>query len=298
MRADFDKSHSEANTIMMQLIAVTSLVIFCSVSAIAAETNESLVVRQKTPDGVEFGMWGHPPTNPAPTLFMLASTIESTLGAPYFRQCGNELAELGYLIVSIDLPCHGDQSVEGEPPGLSGWSHRVEENQDFVAKFNNRISSVLDHLIAAGLTDSDRVAVGGTSRGGFLAVHFAAHDPRVKSVAAFAPVTELAALREFSRNQEHPLVAQLSLSRQAERLAGRPVWIVIGDRDDRVGTQHVIDLATRLSAVAREREIASNVELHILSEPRGHTTPQGSSKLAADWIHRHLSQSAHRLSAE
>jgi len=93
-------------------------------------------------------------------------------------------------------------------------------------------------------------------------------------------------------------VAQLSLSRQAESLAGRPVWIVIGDRDDRVGTQHAIDLATRLSATAREREIASHVELHILSEPRGHTTPPGSSKMAADWIHRHLSQSAHRLSAE
>ena len=270
------------------IVTLVCSVLLLNSSTDAADSVDSPVVRQKTPDGVAYGMWGNPTTRPAPTVFMLAGTVESTLEKPYFRQCGNELADLGYLVVSLDLPCHGDQSTEGEPTGLSGWSHQVGEKVDFVAASNARISAVLDHMIATGLTDPNRVAAGGTSRGGFLAIHFAAHDRRVKCAAGFAPVTDLAALSEFRSRTEHPLVTKLSLANHAEKLAGRPVWIVIGDRDERVGTHHAIELASRLSAVAKERNIASNVELHVMSEPRGHSTPQGASKLAADWIHRQL----------
>lgn len=255
----------------------------------SAEANESVsssALRRKTPEGVEYGVWGNTESVPAPTLFMLAGTIESTLEKPYFRQCGNELAELGYIVVAIDIPCHGTQSEDCS--GLGGWSHQVASNQNFVIESNNRLSRVLDHLIQTGLTDPDRVAAGGTSRGGFLAIHFAAHDTRVKCVTAFAPVTDLAALSEFRDQRKHPLVQELSLENQAHKLAGRPVWIVIGDRDERVSTQRAIDLATRLSHIARDRDIASNVELHVMSEPRGHATPPGSSRLAADWVHRHL----------
>lgn len=261
-----------------------------SASACADKADDTAVVRHKTPDGIEYGTWGNPDTKPSPTLFMLSGTIDATLGEPYFRQCGNELAKLGYLVVSIDLPCHGAQLIAGEPEGISGWSHRAANNVDFVAVSNARLSRVLDHLIATSLTDPDKVAAGGTSRGGFLAIHFAAHDSRVRCVAGFAPVTELAALREFHDKPDHPLVSQLSLKNHVEKLAGRPVWIIIGDRDERVGTQHAIELANRLSAVAREQDIASNVELHVLSEPRGHTTPEGSPQLAADWIHQHLTE--------
>ena len=176
----------------------------------------------ETPDGVTYGLWNHVGDKPAPTLFMLAGTIEGTLERPYYRQCGNELAELGYLVVSIDLPCHGTQTTEGEPAGLSGWGQRVGNGEDIVAESNVRLSQVLDHLITIGLTDPSRVAAAGTSRGGFLAIHFAAHDPRVKAVAGFAPVTDLAALSEFRAKQEHALVRKLSLKNQAERTAPRP----------------------------------------------------------------------------
>lgn len=268
-------------------MTVLFLMLF-TVSAGADSNDGAIVVRHKTSDGIEFGTWGNPDTKPSPTLFMLASTIEATLGETYYRQCGNELGELGYLVVSIDLPCHGDQLIVGEPEGISGWSYRAANNEDFVADSNARLSKVLDHLITTGLTDPDKVAAGGTSRGGFLAIHFAAHDRRVRCVAGFAPVTELAALHEFHDKPDHPLVRKLSLKNQAEKLAGRPVWIVIGDRDERVGTQHAIELASRLSAVAQKQNIASNVELHVLSEPRGHTTPEGSPQIAAKWIQHQL----------
>lgn len=249
-----------------------------------ADAIEPSITRHSTPAGIEYGVWGTPKTGPAPTLFMLAGTIESTLEKPYFRQCGNELGKHGYVVVSIDIPCHGTQTIKGQPSGLTGWSHRVGNNEDIVAEFNKRLSLVLDDLIKTGIADPNRIAVGGTSRGGFLAIHFAAHDRRVKCAAAFAPVTVLAALNEFSTLKQHPLATKLDLMNQAEKLAGRPVWIVIGDQDKRVGTQHAIDLADRLSTLAEEQNVPNNVELHVLPEPRGHTTPKGSSSLAARWI--------------
>jgi dienelactone hydrolase len=268
-----------------------ALLVLCNSEHSAGPANKS-VIHKTTPDGVEYGVWGEVTSKPAPTLFMLGSTIDAVLGDAYFRQCGNELAELGYLVVSIDLPCHGTQTIEGEPAGLGGWSHRAGNNEDFVAECNARLSKVLDDLIKRGLSDPERVAAAGTSRGGFLAIHFAAFDRRVKAAAGFAPVTELAALREFRDTHEHPLVAKLGLKNQAEQLAGRPVWIIIGDVDERVGTHHAIEVAGRLSALAKEKKVASNVELHVMSEPRGHTTPKGASKLAAAWIHRHLTDGA------
>lgn len=275
-------------TIAVKQLAMAFSVLLLSTPAWALDSGESDVQRGTTPEGIEYGIWGRTDAAPAPVIFMLAGTIESTLEKPYFRQCGNELSERGFIVVSIDIPCHGTQA--GDCSGLGGWSHQVADNHDFVAESNGRLSRLLDHLIQTGVADPDRIAAGGTSRGGFLAMHFAAYDQRVKCVAAFAPVTDLAALREFADQKQHPLVKGLCLHNQAAALAGRPVWIVIGDRDDRVSTQRAIDLATQLSAAARGRDMTSHVELHVISEPRGHTTPPGSSRLAADWIHRHMPQ--------
>eukprot|EP00913_Durusdinium_trenchii_P028501 g26729.t1 len=267
------------------ILAATSPALF---NVATAAPPEQLVRTFKTPDGVEYGLWGKPTEKPAPTLVVLAGTIEGTLGGRTYRQCGNQLAKQGYLLVSIDIPCHGKQSIPGQPNGLTGWSHRVGKNENIVDENNARLSKVLDHLIRTGVTDPKRIAACGTSRGGFLAIHFAAADKRVKCAAGFAPVTDLAALSEFRTRAGHPLVKKLSLANQAEKLAGRPVWVIIGDRDDRVGTDKAYEFASRVSAAARKKNVPSNVALHILSEPRGHTTPPGGPEMAAKWIDRQL----------
>ena len=159
----------------------------------AAETQEFEITRHQTPGGVEYGLWGPAASGPSPILIMLAGTIDSTLESAYFRQCGNELSSYGFRPVSIDIPCHGTQQLAGEPAGLSGWSYRAARESNFVAENNSRLSEVLDHLIQTQVADPRRIAVGGTSRGGFLALHFAAHDQRVGCVVAFAPVTDPAA---------------------------------------------------------------------------------------------------------
>lgn len=237
------------------------------------------VIKAKTADGVEFGMWGRREGVKQPLLIILASDIDSVLDSAYFRQCGNQLSEIaGWLCVSVDLPCHGTQTRDGESDGLTGWRQRVEEGEDFVAPFNERLAKVLDHLIAEGIADSDRIAACGTSRGGYLALQFAAHDERVSAAAGFAPVTDLRALSEFRGLKENELAEKLSLGRQAKALAGRNVWICIGDRDERVSTERAIDCARAMTSAG------VHTTFHLLPEPRGHTTPKGSPQLAADWI--------------
>lgn len=238
----------------------------------------------KTKTGVRFGIWGEAASRPAPTLIILGSTIEATLGDAYFRQCGNTLSRHGYLCVSIDIPCHGEQARSKEPGGLEGWRRRCEQNEDFVAENNERLSKVLDHLIGVGYTDATRIAICGTSRGGFLALHFAAHDARVKCVAAYAPVIDLTALSEFRGAETNKTVTALALTRQAHKLAQRASWIIIGDRDDRVGTDHSIALARRITAEALAKKLAGHVELHVVTEPQGHTTPAGAAEKSAQWM--------------
>ena len=253
----------------------------------SAQTPGPAVQHLSTPDGIEYGLWNAmPETKAAPTLFVLASTIDTTLGSAYYRQCGNQLAEHGWICVTIDLPCHGAHAIPGEPAGLAGWSYRLAKNEDVVAECNARLEKVLDQLIRTGVTDPERIAACGTSRGGFLAVHFAAHDKRVKCVAAFAPMTDPAVVKEFVANANHPLVKKVSLENQANQLAGRPVWVVIGDQDQRVGTDRAIAFAQSVTAASRKKQLDDLIELHVMPEPRGHTTPQGSAELAADWILR------------
>ncbi len=237
-----------------------------------------------TPGGVEYGTWGSPEPGPAPTIFIFSGTIEETLENAYFRQCGNALAEQGYLCVSIDLPCHGKQAIKGQTSGIGGWNVRIANGENVAAELQKRASEVLDHLIQTKVADPDQIAAAGTSRGGYMAIQFAAADERVKCVAGFAPVTDLAALREFAGNEELPLVKSLSLKSQAKQLAGRPVWVIIGDRDDRVSTKSAMDFALALSAEAVAKDVPSRLELHIISEPRGHTTPKGAAEQAARWI--------------
>jgi len=163
-----------------------------------------------------------------------------------------------------------------------GWRHRVDRRQDFVKPFVRRLSSVLSHLIDNGHTDAKRIAACGTSRGGFLAVHFAAADHRVRCVAAFAPVTELTKLREFKGAENNGLAKRLSLVNHVDKLAKRSAWIVIGDQDARVSTDSAIALARRLSAAK------CVVQLHVMPEPRGHTTPKGAPEMAARWLDKQL----------
>ncbi len=242
-----------------------------------------------TAGNVRYGHLGGGSDAPSPTLFVFAGSLEDSLTHPIYSRCCSLLMQHGFRCVSLDLPAHGRDVRPGEPKGLKGWSHRVRQGDDPMADFTNRAREVLDALVEEGLADPRRVLASGTSRGGFAALHLAAADSRVGSAAALAPVTDLAALREFQGLEGDPLTRSLALVEKAEALAARDLWIIIGDRDERVSTQRAIELALAVSRAAVSRKTGSRLEFRV-EFADGHRVPEGAYRRASHWLLRQASQ--------
>ncbi len=128
-----------------------------------AETAGS-ITRLRTTSGMEFAVLGEKPAKPAPTLFVFAIDVETTLTHADYNKIGALLQRDGYLSVALDAPCHGNDNTEKLENALTGWRQRIEGGQDLVPSFTSRCTHVLDHLIAEGWTDPARVAAAGTAR--------------------------------------------------------------------------------------------------------------------------------------
>ena len=245
----------------------------------------------KTADGTRFGLFSEKPATPAATLFLFATGIDEMGSDParYYTQTGRDLAKDGWLYVVLDPPCHGYDHQEGEPAALMGWAHRVKAGQDLMGPFVKRCSTVLDQLIAEGYTDPNRVAASGTSRGGFCALHFAAGEPRVRAVTGVAPVTNPLALSEFKGVTEEQ-AKSINIDSLTDRLAGRIVWLSIGNDDGRVSTDDCVRLARNIVSATRrlkpELKVAP-VEL-IVGPSEGHRAVDDAYLLEAQFLRKHF----------
>ncbi len=243
----------------------------------------------QTPSGVRFGVLGEKAARPAPTLFVLAGSLEDALTSADYIKVGQLLAKDGCLCVSLDLPCHGKDVKPGEPAGLAGWRACLEKSDDLVSGFTKKASEVLDWLIKEGYTAADRVAVCGTSRGGFMALHWAAVEPRAGWVAAFAPVSDLLVLTEFRGMGKNAATGSLALVQHASKLAGRPVWVCIGNNDLRVGTDQLIAFTRKVVETSLAGKKPALVELHVMTS-QGHRIHDTAHEEVAAWLTRHWRQ--------
>lgn len=245
-----------------------------------------------TTNGTRFGITGAiTGVHHAPTLFALTSTIDEALTQPVFSHLGHLMHDQGWLIVSLDLPCHGQEWRAGEPGELWGWSYRIDNGENIAKEFTDRAQDVLDYLIVRGYTDSGHIAVSGTSRGGFMALQFAAVDSRISSVITFAPVTELMRLLEFQGTVHQDWANAENISNLAPALIRQNQWMEIGYLDTRVGTdaaQAVWNLITLLGV--NVTPLPSRYFL--LSSVPGHYSDTIMHEMAAAWLSILTSQAA------
>jgi dienelactone hydrolase len=226
-----------------------------------------------------------------PTVLTLVRSLDEAQD-PYTQQAWRHLRALGWALVAVEMPMHGGLVAEDEPAELVGWAAAAAVGRDVVSESNERIAIVVRHLAVAGHARASSLFLSGTSRGGFLALHYASVDRDVAGVAAFAPVTDLAELTEFAEVGTLDLVRRRNLVTHYRPLVGRPAFVVIGDRDERVSTDCAIQMARQIQRANTHRGQRGDLALHVLPEPRGHTTPPGGALLAAAWMHAQVAQVA------
>jgi len=240
-------------------------------------------VREKTAMGTAYAMVPSNTGKPAPTLLLFAMAGADTLITEPYCRVGRLLHVLGWNVASLDIPCHGADCRAGEPPELDGWAARTAAAEDIVAPFQRRVNDMVAHLVAKGVADPARIAAAGTSRGGFMAFHAAAGNPCIRAVAAFAPVTDVQALSEFAGQEANPLIKRLALINTVDTLAGRAVWIIIGNADDRVDTGKAMDFACALATAGKRHQPACDVTVRVVPTP-GHTSCAQWHDDAAAWL--------------
>ena len=250
----------------------------------------------RTAGGVEFSFVGAKGGR-APLLVVLGGDRKTTIEREDYNAIGALVAKHGFVQASLDLPCHGDDSRPGEPQGIAGWRARLEKGERLFGTFTARISAIVDYLAQEGDADAARVAVCGSSRGGFSALHAAAAEPRLRYVIAFSPATDLLALREFQGIADPAPARALDAMLLAERLADRNVWISMGHNDERVGSRHAIDFALRLMEISPRRKEAmthfwSIDDILLTVGPSqgagGHSTHRNAHEEAAAWLLRRV----------
>lgn len=266
----------------MKLFALCVLCLLTRGLAICAESNPQLRL-EHVPNGTRFLILGNKPAHPAPLLIMLQGSLESVQKEPIYTEAARILVKRGFISVMIDAPAHGADARPAEANELAAWNSRVGAGEDLLADFLSRAKVLVDWLIKEGYADPHSIAVAGTSRGGFLALHLAAADSRIRCVGAISPVTDLLQLREFSACAHPEAARALEVNTLVAKLIGRPTWISIGNHDERVGTDSAIAFTRQLVAANTAQKKDAPVDLIVHSVP-GHRSSVRDHELLADWI--------------
>jgi pimeloyl-ACP methyl ester carboxylesterase len=177
--------------------------------------------------------------------------------------------ENGHRVASFDLPAHGER-VGRHGSGIAGFAAMVAAGEDPFAMLVADGRAVIDECIRRGLASEGNVVVAGVSRGGYCALRLAAADSRISAVAGLSPVTDWREIDEFERIKDTPAVGNLALERFARDLAGRRVYVAIGNRDTRVGTHACTRFVLALLKEESRLGGPSQIRYHIADDSRGH----------------------------
>lgn len=193
----------------------------------------------------------------------------SLTGAPY-NAAVEVFLKAGHRAASFDLPAHGER-VDDRGTGIDGMCARFLAGEDPFVQFAKDGTAVIDQLIERGEAQAGQIVAAGTSRAGYCSLRLAAADRRVAAVAAFAPVTDWRVLREFAAVRDRDDVAGLALEHHAKGLAGRAVYVAIGNHDLRVGTDACARFVSKLAEIEGTPEGKSRLQFLIVDDSEGHS---------------------------
>ncbi len=228
---------------------------------------ERLTCSLAAPDG---------PSAAEPALLLtFGMTRGSALGEAPHDLPARIFTEAGHYALSFDLPNHSER-VDRFGEGIVGLCAAFMAGHDPFVRFVADGQAVIDACRRQGIPGSERIVACGVSRAAYCALRLAAADRRILAVTGLAPVTDWRALSEFAGVADRPEVAALALDNWAAELAGRGVFLVIGNADGRVSSAACVRLVLRIvEEEARQGLVSSTFELHVV--------PAEGHSLSADW---------------
>jgi dienelactone hydrolase len=224
-------------------------------------------------------------------LLTLSGDREISLTTHPYAMAAELFLTQGHRVVSFDLPNHGKRKDKyGE--GLTGWRNAFVAGKDPLAMSVEEASAVVSWSIQRGLAKAGRIVVYGISRAGYLILRMLAADERLAAAAAIAPVTDWGVLTEFAADRKRDYLAALNLSRYVDQLAGKPIFTVIGNADNRVSTlsctRFFLDL---LEANVKHGHETSGVEFTCSSMAQaGHTVDDSWRRMGAEFLLKRLAR--------
>jgi len=234
-------------------------------------------------DGLTLYHVGPPLENgPLPSIFYFALSASDSLTKDPFNQPIQFLSDRPIRFFSLDLPAHeGDQSPFD---ALNSWAQDISNGIDVLTPFFEKVLEAIQYGIDQTLIHPEKLGIAGLSRGGFLASHLAAREPRIKAILQFAPLTNLKKSKDLHSVAHHPLVEALNLFPLACNLSNRNIRFYIGNKDTRVDTRSCFEFAMHLVDNSTLR--SPQIELIITPSigQAGHGTSPDTFKQGAEWL--------------
>lgn len=189
---------------------------------------------------------------------------------------------------SFTIPGHGPSCDKFK--ALEWWASEFKAGRDPLAPFFDQCVETLHWLQMQGWLSLNSLAIGGLSRGAFVATHLAARLPEVRTVLGFAPLTRLSTIKVFQENEydysRYDLETLLPKLMHIENFR-----FYIGNYDTLVNTEICFLFIRKFTTYAVEHRVrACSPELFILKAigKDGHGTSPETFQQGAQWIQSHL----------
>ncbi len=226
---------------------------------------------------------------PMPAIFYFILSAKDSLCLDPFNQPVNTWKNFPLRVFSLTLPCH-DENFEADV-GIERWKKSWDDGIDPLSPFFELVANVIEDLIERKWIDPTKLAVSGLSRGGFIAIHVAAKVPQISHILAFAPLTTLQTIEEFSPIKED--IAHLDLVHLKDKLHHQTHRYYIGNRDIRVSTESCFNYVKALTDEMYYQQVR-HLPVELLIKPSigryGHGTNSATFEEGALWLAKSLLQ--------
>jgi esterase FrsA len=227
---------------------------------------------------------------PLPAFFYFGGSGKDSLSQEPFNGPVPYLKDSPLRIISCDLPFHSSPPYD---EAIALWAKEIKNGKDCISPCLDQIVSAIHLCLDKKIIDPKKLAVGGLSRGGWIATLLAAKEPLLTHILCFAPMIDPLFLEPFHGLEKNPIFSPLNLFSQMEKLFSRHIRFYIGNHDHRVSTKIAFDFLEDLTELAFEKKIRS-APIEMIMTPSigllGHGTPKSSFQEGALWLARQLLQ--------